>query len=588
MGAVTPIITNIVNVIASAFNKLGELLASLSGKSSYTKAVYQQKDYNASVNESATATDKATESAENYQKTVAGFDEITKLDSQNSSSSGSGGSSSNGDAGAWTTETVNVTSGIADSIKNGDWAGVGKAVAEKLNSAMDSIDWNSIQTKVNNGVTNVTDTLNGFVRNVDWKNLGTTLGNGINTITGAIDTAVTTFDWKATGKGFSDAITGLFDTKPITKIGKTIKDTVDGVFDLLSGLFSNDEMWTSIGKDLAGGVNQIFSIDWGNISKTLSDGVKGILTTITTFFDNIDTDQIVKALGDFIKGIDWLGIIWKAFKAVFSFVKFCGSLIDSLLSAFGDGVGDLCSGLWNKLKEGWNNIKDKALEVVGKLKAKKDETVGKVKDWWNKGVVPYWKDKVSTLKAKKDSAVSKVKDWWNSATGSWKDKTANLKIKAESKIADIKQDFKDVINTIIGWINKYIIGSLNNISIKIPKIKIAGKELFGGKTIGFNVKEIATFKNGGFPDGEDGLFYANHNEMVGQFSNGKTAVANNDQIVAGISQGVYGAVRSAMSESRGNSSQPIYVYVGGKQITDYVVKDVNNRTKSTGRCPIYV
>ena len=49
--------------------------------------------------------------------------------------------------------------------------------------------------------------------------------------------------------------------------------------------------------------------------------------------------------------------------------------------------------------------------------------------------------------------------------------------------------------------------------------------------------------NGGFP--EDGLFFANHNELVGQFTNGKTAVANNEQIVSGIQNGVYGA----MSES---------------------------------------
>ena len=36
---------------------------------------------------------------------------------------------------------------------------------------------------------------------------------------------------------------------------------------------------------------------------------------------------------------------------------------------------------------------------------------------------------------------------------------------------------------------------------------------------------------------------ANHNELVGQFSNGKTAVANNAQIVEGIRQGVEDANR---------------------------------------------
>lgn len=76
------------------------------------------------------------------------------------------------------------------------------------------------------------------------------------------------------------------------------------------------------------------------------------------------------------------------------------------------------------------------------------------------------------------------------------------------------------------------------------------------------------FAMGGFP--EDGLFFANHGELVGQFANGKTAVANNDQIIAGISEGVYSAVVSAMSNKP--QSQDINVYLDGRQIYKSVVK----------------
>ena len=57
--------------------------------------------------------------------------------------------------------------------------------------------------------------------------------------------------------------------------------------------------------------------------------------------------------------------------------------------------------------------------------------------------------------------------------------------------------------------------------------------------------KLPKFEVGGFP--EDGLFFANHNELVGQFSNGKTAVANNEQIVSGISIGVRQAVRDELA-----------------------------------------
>lgn len=50
---------------------------------------------------------------------------------------------------------------------------------------------------------------------------------------------------------------------------------------------------------------------------------------------------------------------------------------------------------------------------------------------------------------------------------------------------------------------------------------------------------IPRFSTGGFP--EDGLFLANSSELVGRFSNGQTAVANNEQIVEGIAAGVSNA-----------------------------------------------
>jgi hypothetical protein len=87
---------------------------------------------------------------------------------------------------------------------------------------------------------------------------------------------------------------------------------------------------------------------------------------------------------------------------------------------------------------------------------------------------------------------------------------------------------------------------------------------------------------GGFPS-TGSLFIANEAgpEMVGTM-NGRTAVANNDQIVAGISQGVYEAVRDAMGEG----NQAVNVYLDGKQISGSVVKNINSETRRTGSSPL--
>ena len=53
---------------------------------------------------------------------------------------------------------------------------------------------------------------------------------------------------------------------------------------------------------------------------------------------------------------------------------------------------------------------------------------------------------------------------------------------------------------------------------------------------------------------------------------GHTAVANNDQIVEGISQGVYGAVLAAMSNGGGGSNQPVHIYLDGREIARTTTK----------------
>ena len=84
----------------------------------------------------------------------------------------------------------------------------------------------------------------------------------------------------------------------------------------------------------------------------------------------------------------------------------------------------------------------------------------------------------------------------------------------------------------------------NSLSTVIDKTMDILSKLFGISSAAIGAP---AFASGGFP--EDGVFYANSHELVGRFSNGRTAVANNAQITEGIRQAVYEAVRAAQNES---------------------------------------
>lgn len=45
------------------------------------------------------------------------------------------------------------------------------------------------------------------------------------------------------------------------------------------------------------------------------------------------------------------------------------------------------------------------------------------------------------------------------------------------------------------------------------------------------------------------MFMANHGELVGKFSNGRTAVANNEMIIAGIEEAAYRGFARANAEN---------------------------------------
>jgi len=107
----------------------------------------------------------------------------------------------------------------------------------------------------------------------------------------------------------------------------------------------------------------------------------------------------------------------------------------------------------------------------------------------------------------------------------------------------------------------------------------------GGKLIPFN-----KFAAGGFPETGE-LFLAREAgpELVGRI-HGKTAVANNDQIVAGISSGVFNAMRSALQGNGSHGNMNLYAtfMMDGEVVGKQVIKYHNGVVKRTGTTPLLI
>ena len=202
------------------------------------------------------------------------------------------------------------------------------------------------------------------------------------------------------------------------------------------------------------------------------------------------------------------------------------------------------------------------------LIAKWDEFVSqwktKTNAWWNTNVktwftVEKWKEQGDHFKTALLDKWTEFETQWNTNINNWftnnvstwftKEKWEPFGINMKDGVYDgfkgIVQKVGELVNGMIDLFNtglSRIAESMNNL---INDYNEAADEMEEDTIAGVHFRaishvDIPRYAAGGFP--EDGLFFANHNEMVGQFSNGKTAVANNDQIVAGITAGVKAAV----------------------------------------------
>ena len=144
---------------------------------------------------------------------------------------------------------------------------------------------------------------------------------------------------------------------------------------------------------------------------------------------------------------------------------------------------------------------------------------------------------------------------------------------------------KNMANSIIGIIN-WVIDAINDMfHIEFGGLTIWGKTIippFDKRLL--YISHIPTFAGGGMVDSGQ-MFIAREAgpELVGSIGN-RTAVANNDQIVEAVSQGVYRAVVQAMGQSSGDTT--IEAKVNDKVLFEAVVNRARQETMRKGYNPL--
>ena len=316
---------------------------------------------------------------------------------------------------------------------------------------------------------------------------------------------------------------------------------------------------------------------WGGIVEKwrwLKDTIKGWIDNFVQGFKDglgiASPSTVFAEIGGWIVDGLWGGIEdWWG-----DLVEAVSDWIEDLIDV--DAVLEKLSGAWESVKSWFGGDSNKEEKVAVGVSLKKDGW-SSVKSWI--GSIPAISQAISLAKSgwssvknwvgsmpKLNASIGLIKSGWTKVS-TWIGTMPTL----SAKISLIKNGWTSIKN----WL-----GNLNfNLGFKLPKIGIN----WGTKKVaGFEIKYPSgfyTYAKGGFPSvGE--LFIANEAgpEMIGRIGN-KSAVANNEQIVSAISDGVYAAVLAAM-KSGDSKGQSVNVYLDGRQIASSVEKHQHERGAS--------
>lgn len=479
LNYVLPAVNALANGILSAVNALSQLIAALSGQSTYIKATANMDAFK----DSASGASKAQK---DLNKQLQSFDELNNITTNDGSKGGSG--SGNNDNKGTNYEDADIPENIknlSEKIKkaweSADFTGIGRTIGENLASALDSIDWSGIQEKSKKIGKSLGTLITGFVETPDLANkIGNTIAQAVNTVSygigeflkntnfesvgkfvgESVKAALDGIDWSEVisngnllGKSLADFLNGLFDSNTFSSVTKTVANLLNTAFAFINGFgdtFDFEGFADSIIRGINNGLN---TLDVDSFKDGAEKVAKGFGKAINKLFSDKETwtrvigkgseliNGLVSAVNDFVSEIDWSSVSETLFNSITMLVaaidwksigKTFADLLWGAISTFKSTVENPL--VWGELAYALKTA------IVGMLNGLGEDIKKAWSDFWNN---IFGKDNKDDKQAKgkfqldvdKPDIKSKIIDAWGEAS-SWI--KSNVKILPTVNVPDIK------------------------------------------------------------------------------------------------------------------------------------------------------
>lgn len=331
--AVIPLLVKVSNVAIRAANAINQFFSSLFGRSTWTYAT----DVVANANQELRNTGSSARQADKEIKgLLADWDELNIIQNEPNDSGSSGGGIGSDVADQYadmfataelpTNQWTKLADQIRDAILKGDWAGIGKAISDKLDELVEKIDAYAWAEKLKGWIVNALDMANSFLSETDFVAIGTKIGDFLVGI-------------------FRDDGNGIW-----SKVGTFAKLKMFAIIDTMKGVL-RPELFLTFGDALARLVQNFFDFDEARINTiadVLGGAINGIGLATDKFIHETDFEGIGTKVGEILKTtfikIDWTGIGRTLREGIVSIFKLINGVLFGNDSSF-DNMRDQLSSI---------------------------------------------------------------------------------------------------------------------------------------------------------------------------------------------------------------------------------------------------
>ena len=223
----------------------------------------------------------------------------------------------------------------------------------------------SIEDIVPTGLLEALEKIKDAILNGDWRLAGQLIGEGLNSIVQTIDDFINNtlrpkgVEWAG---NIAELLNGIVDTLDFGNIGKTIADGINAIADILNTFLTTFD-FVALGKGIGEGINGLFeNIDWNLLGTMFANNWNALIDLIYGLVTTIKWDMVGDKLAEFVQAFaDNLKI-----EELADAIGIGLNGIVTLLQHFLDGVD--WDGIATRLGDGINRIFNQIdWSAVGKL-----------------------------------------------------------------------------------------------------------------------------------------------------------------------------------------------------------------------------